>query len=153
MRYTTFFLMARQNLKIKTTDKSFTVTISTQNDITTDVVFVRAKARFRPTFQKSDYSKIIAPIKKEFVGAINRIMKASDVYMDRTLCDIDFSEGSPSVRKWSYVKYSVYAKSSGVINHLADHAVAMRPIVDTLNRIIRNGFESVGFEMKECEND
>lgn len=150
--YTTFF-MAQQNLAVWVSDGAFTATLSVQNDITMEVIFVKGRARFRPTFKKSDYAKIISPIKEDFIGSAGRLVRASSRYDDRFLCDIEFSEGSPSTKKWSYVKYSLYVKPKGRDCTLREHADAIRPIVNSLNRLIRNEFEAVGFEMKEPEND
>ena len=138
-----------QNVPIDGVGKVFSATVSVMNDISPEVIYVKVKGKIRPQTRMSDYSQCVCGIKPAFMEAAERVVRSSERFDDRMLCDIEFSEGSLSTGKWSNVKYSLYLKPKKAFTTMDDNVDSSRPLVKMLNTMLIDKFTKSGFEMME----
>lgn len=109
-----------------------------------EVLYVKAKFRFRPPFHKSDYKEETAKIREEFEDAVKRLITHCKGVDDRYLCSIDLSSGSMKVNKYSRARYEFYVKPLSD----TDITKTIEKLADAVAENVKHAVTSVGFVLQ-----
>ena len=75
-----------------------------------EVMHITAKARFKPSENKTSWKKETSEIKELFDRRVTSHIENTPCFDKRFLCGLDMSDGNLSPKKWSRLNFEIYVK-------------------------------------------